>query len=34
MISDYFPPERRATALSVYATGIYIGTGFGFAGGG
>jgi MFS family permease len=34
MISDYFPPERRATALSVYATGIYFGTGFGFAGGG
>ena len=29
MISDYFPPERRATALSVYATGIYFGTGGG-----
>jgi predicted MFS family arabinose efflux permease len=34
MISDYFPPERRATALSVYGLGIYAGTGFGFAGGG
>ncbi len=34
MISDYFPPERRATAMSVYGLGIYAGTGFGFAGGG
>jgi len=34
MISDYFPPERRATAMSVYGLGIYVGTGFGFAGGG
>jgi MFS family permease len=34
MLSDYFPPARRATALSVYGLGIYIGTGFGFAGGG
>ena len=34
MISDYFPPARRATALSVYGLGIYVGTGFGFAGGG
>ncbi len=25
LISDYFPPERRATALSIYATGIYLG---------
>jgi len=25
IISDYFPPEKRATALSVYSTGIYIG---------
>ncbi len=34
MISDYFPPARRATAMSVYGLGIYVGTGFGFAGGG
>lgn len=34
MISDYFPPERRATALAVYGIGIYFGTGFGFLGGG
>jgi predicted MFS family arabinose efflux permease len=25
MISDYFPPRRRATALSVYGMGVYIG---------
>lgn len=34
LISDYFPPERRATALSIYANGIYLGVGFGFIGGG
>jgi MFS family permease len=34
MISDYFPPARRATAMAVYGLGIYVGTGFGFAGGG
>ena len=30
MISDYFPPEKRSTALSIYSTGIYFGilTGF------
>ncbi|MGQ0623031.1 MAG: spinster family MFS transporter [Panacagrimonas sp.] len=27
LIADYFPRERRATALSVHATGIYIGAG-------
>lgn len=27
MISDYFPPERRATAISVYSTGIFLGNG-------
>ena len=27
MISDYFPKERRATALSVYSSGLYIGGG-------
>jgi MFS family permease len=27
MISDYFPAKRRATALSIYASGLYIGSG-------
>ena len=27
LIYDYFPPHRRATALSVYGTGIYLGGG-------
>lgn len=27
MISDYFPKERRATALSIYSSGLYIGGG-------
>lgn len=27
LLSDYFPPERRATALSVYSLGIYAGAG-------
>lgn len=34
MISDYFPPKKRATALSVYSTGIYIGILVGFLMGG
>src|SRR5207344_1420903 len=34
MISDYFPPEKRATALSVYSTGIYFGILTGFLMGG
>ena len=34
MLSDYFPPEQRGTALSFYSTGIYIGILIGFAGGG
>jgi MFS family permease len=34
MISDYFPPEKRSTALSVYSTGIYIGILVGFLMGG
>jgi len=29
LISDYFPPERRATALAIYALGIPIGSGIG-----
>ena len=34
MISDYFPKEKRATALSIYSMGIYIGILFGFLIGG
>ena len=34
MISDYFPPEKRSTALSIYSTGIYIGILVGFLMGG
>ncbi|MEM8941088.1 MAG: MFS transporter [Pseudomonadota bacterium] len=34
IISDYFPPERRATALSFYSTGIYVGILLGYAFGG
>jgi MFS family permease len=34
MLSDYFPPERRGTALAVYSSGVYIGAGIGiFLGG-
>ncbi|GAB4050921.1 spinster family MFS transporter [Spirosoma litoris] len=34
MISDYFPPEKRATALSIYSTGIYFGILVGYLMGG
>lgn len=34
IIADYFPPKRRATALSVYSMGIYIGSGIAFIVGG
>jgi len=34
LISDYFPPERRARALGIYAMGIYIGAAFGLLAGG
>ena len=27
LLTDYFPPRRRATALSIYGMGIYIGSG-------
>src|SRR5262245_32976701 len=30
MISDYFPPEKRSTALSIYSIGIYFGILIGF----
>ena len=34
LISDYFPPERRATALAIYSLGIPIGGGIGNLAGG
>jgi len=34
MISDYFPKEKRATALSIYSMGIYFGILFGYLFGG
>ncbi len=34
MIADYFPPDRRATAISVYSMGIYLGSGIAFLLGG
>lgn len=34
LISDYFPPEKRATAMSVYSMGIYIGSGIAYLLGG
>lgn len=34
LISDYFPLERRATALSIYSMGIYIGSAVAFIFGG
>jgi predicted MFS family arabinose efflux permease len=34
LISDYFPPERRTTALAIYATGIYLGAMIAFLAGG
>jgi predicted MFS family arabinose efflux permease len=34
MISDYFPPQKRSTALSIYSAGIYFGILIGFLMGG
>src|SRR6201999_4334048 len=34
MISDYFPPEKRSTALSIYSAGLYLGVLIGFLSGG
>lgn len=34
MISDYFPPEKRSTALSIYSLGLYLGVLIGFLSGG
>ncbi|MGH7788566.1 MAG: spinster family MFS transporter [Candidatus Binatia bacterium] len=34
LLSDYFPPARRATVLAIYSSGIYLGAGLGlFIGG-
>lgn len=34
LIADSFPPERRATAISVYSMGVYLGSGIAFLLGG
>jgi len=34
MISDYYPPERRGTALGIYSTGVHVGVLMGFILGG
>ncbi len=34
LITDYFPPKRRATALGIYSMGIYLGSGLAFIIGG
>ena len=34
IISDYFPPEKRGTALSIYSMGIYLGILVGYVAGG
>ncbi|TJY59760.1 MFS transporter [Sinimarinibacterium sp. CAU 1509] len=34
MIADYFPPERRSSAMSVYSMGIFLGSGIAFLVGG
>jgi MFS family permease len=34
LLADYFPPERRSTALAVYGMGIHVGILFGFVIGG
>lgn len=34
LIADYFPPHKRATALSIYAWGVYLGAALAFLAGG
>jgi predicted MFS family arabinose efflux permease len=34
MISDYFPPHKRGTALAIYSTGVHLGILLGFIAGG
>jgi MFS family permease len=33
MLTDYFPPEKRSTALSVFSAGVYLGIAGAFTGG-
>ena len=34
LLSDWFPPERRATVMAIYSSGLYIGAGLGLYVGG
>ena len=34
LISDHYPPEKRATALAIYSTGVHLGVFMGFIVGG
>ncbi len=34
LISDYFPPQKRATALGIYSAGVYVGSAIAYLGGG
>jgi MFS family permease len=34
LLSDYFPPQRRATALAIYSCGLYVGAALAFLAGG
>lgn len=34
LIADYFPPERRATALAIYSAGVFVGAALAYLGGG
>lgn len=34
LIADYFPLKRRATALAVYSSGVFVGAAFAYLGGG
>lgn len=34
LLSDYFPPERRATALALFGNGVYVGAGLAYLLGG
>jgi predicted MFS family arabinose efflux permease len=34
LISDYFPPTNRATALAIYSWGVYVGSALAYLGGG
>lgn len=34
LLSDYFPPNRRATVLGIYSLGVYVGSAIAYLGGG